>query len=116
MTTKAGNSGGQLFPQVLCDTGLSTCPPGSNYPKPNGTVVLKRLPIGLPTMPNPCAGVLSNPWCPNGAPLRHGHHGPPLRRSGRPTSARGSRTRMACQCRAGWDFGVFFSCGAGMRP
>jgi hypothetical protein len=75
-TTKAGNSGGQLFPQVLCDTGLSTCPPGTHYPKPNGTVVLKRLPIGLPTMPNPCAGVPSNPWCPNGAPLRGGHHGP----------------------------------------
>ena len=76
MTTKAGNSGGQLFPQVLCDTGLSTCPPGSNYPKPNGTVVLKRLPIGLPTMPNPCAGAPANPWCPNGAPLRNGHRGP----------------------------------------
>jgi len=75
-TTKAGNSGGQLFPQVLCDTGLSTCPPGTHYPKPNGTVVLKRLPIGLPTMPNPCAGVPSNPWCPNGAPLHSGHHGP----------------------------------------
>jgi hypothetical protein len=75
-TTKAGNSGGQLFPQVLCDTGLSTCPPGTHYPKPNGTVVLKRLPIGLPTMPNPCAGVPSNPWCPNGAPLRSEHHGP----------------------------------------
>jgi hypothetical protein len=75
-TTKAGNSGGELFPQVLCDTGLSACPPGSKYPKPNGTVVLKRLPIGLPTMPNPCAGVPSNPWCQNGAPLRSGHHGP----------------------------------------
>jgi hypothetical protein len=74
--TKAGNSGGELFPQVLCDTGLSTCPPGSHYPKPNGTVVLKRLPIGLPTMPNPCVGVPANPWCPHGAPLRSGHHRP----------------------------------------
>ena len=77
VTTKAGNAGGELFPQVLCDTGLGTCPPGAKYPKPNGTVILKRLPIGLPTMPNPCAGAPANPWCPNGAPLRTGHHGTP---------------------------------------
>jgi hypothetical protein len=64
VTTKAGNAGGQLFPQVLCDTGLAACPPGATYPTPNGTVVLKPLPIGLPTMPNPCAGVPANPWCP----------------------------------------------------
>jgi hypothetical protein len=75
VTTKAGNAGGALFQQVLCDTGLSSCPPGAKYPTPNGTVVLKRLPIGLPTMPNPCAGAPSNPWCPNGKPLRSGHHG-----------------------------------------
>ncbi len=77
VTTKAGNAGGPLFQQVLCDTGLSSCPPGAKYPRPNGTVVLKRLPIGLPTMPNPCAGAPSNPWCPNGKPLRSGHHGTP---------------------------------------
>ena len=69
VTTKAGNTGGQLFPQVLCDTGLAACPPGARYPKPNGTVHLKALPIGLPTMPNPCAGAPANPWCPDGTPL-----------------------------------------------
>jgi len=62
--TKAGNTGGNLFTQVLCDTGLSSCPKGAHYPKPNGKVVLKPLPIGLPTMPNPCQGVPANPWCP----------------------------------------------------
>lgn len=73
VTTKAGNAGGQLFPQVLCDTGLAACPPGAKYPKPNGTVHLKALPIGLPTMPNPCAGVPANPWCPGGMPYSAGH-------------------------------------------
>jgi hypothetical protein len=67
VTTKAGNAGGALFAQVLCDTGLAACPPGAKYPRPNGTVHLKALPIGLPTMPNPCAGVPANPWCPSKA-------------------------------------------------
>jgi hypothetical protein len=96
VTTKAGNAGGPLFEQVLCDTGLSTCPPGAKYPKPNGTVVLKRLPIGLPTMPNPCAGAPANPWCPNGAPLRNGHHRPPAAAAGSlavPLAARWSLAR-----------------------
>jgi hypothetical protein len=65
--TKAANLGGKLFGQVLCDTGLAPCPPGAKYPTPNGTVILKPLPIGLPTMPNPCAGVPANAWCPNGS-------------------------------------------------
>jgi hypothetical protein len=76
VTTTAGNAGGQLFPQVLCDTGLAACPPGAHYPKPNGTVILKALPIGLPTMPNPCQGVPANPWCPSAAPRPAGQHGP----------------------------------------
>jgi hypothetical protein len=63
-TTKAANSGGALLGQVLCDTGLGPCPAGAHYPKPGKKVVLKRLPAGLPTMPNPCAGVPANPWCP----------------------------------------------------
>ncbi|HEY3734116.1 MAG TPA: hypothetical protein VGL63_09385 [Streptosporangiaceae bacterium] len=67
VTTTAGNTGGELFGQVLCDTGLAACPPGATYPRPNGTVILKPLPIGLPTMPNPCAGVPANPWCPAAA-------------------------------------------------
>jgi hypothetical protein len=60
----AANPGGALFPQVLCDAGLAPCPAGAKYPKPNGTVVLKPLPGGLRSMPNPCAGVPANPWCP----------------------------------------------------
>jgi hypothetical protein len=63
--TKSARTGGQLLVQVLCDTGLSGCPSGTHYPKPNGTVVLKKLPAHLPTMPNPCAGVPVNPWCPD---------------------------------------------------
>jgi len=66
--TKASRPGGQLLLQVLCDTGLSSCPPGAKYPKPNGKVVLRPLPHGLPTMPNPCAGVPANAWCPGGHP------------------------------------------------
>jgi len=52
------------------DAGLAPCPAGAKYPTPNGTVVLKPLPRDLPTMPNPCAGVPANPWCP-GAPAQH---------------------------------------------
>jgi hypothetical protein len=64
--TKAGNTGGPLFAQVLCDTGLGPCPAGAHYPKVTGKVVLKPLPRNLPTMPNPCANVPANPWCPRG--------------------------------------------------
>jgi hypothetical protein len=66
ITTTAANTGGDLFPQVLCDTGLGPCPAGATYPKPDGTVILKPLPRGLPTMPDPCAGVPANLWCPGG--------------------------------------------------
>jgi hypothetical protein len=64
--TKAANLGGPLFAQVLCDTGLASCPAHAHYPKITGKVVLKRLPKNLPTMPNPCANVPANPWCPGG--------------------------------------------------
>jgi len=63
-TSTAANSGGALFPQVLCDAGLAPCPPGAKYPKSNGSVVMRPLPAGLPTMPNPCAGLPANAWCP----------------------------------------------------
>jgi hypothetical protein len=66
VTTTAGKTGGSLLGQVLCDTRLAGCPPGANYPTPNGTVVLQPVPQNLPTMPNPCAGVPANPWCPGG--------------------------------------------------
>ena len=71
-TTKAGNTGGPLFDQVLCDTGLGACPADAHYPKVTGTVVLKPLPGNLPTMPDPCANVPANPWCPRGG--HHWHH------------------------------------------
>jgi hypothetical protein len=61
--TKTGNTGGALLGQVLCDTGFAKCAPGSNYPKPT-QVKMDPVPSGLPTMPNPCAGVPANPWCP----------------------------------------------------
>jgi hypothetical protein len=66
--TTVANSGGPLLGQVLCDTGFGTCPPGAHYPKTTG-VVMHPLPDSLPTMPNPCAGVPANDWCPEGKPL-----------------------------------------------
>lgn len=97
VTTKAGNTGGKLFPQVLCDTGLAPCPPGANYPRPNGTVHLKALPIGLPTMPNPCAGVPANPWCPGGVPLPAARHAG----SAAPVDAAGFQGRLTSGQMAG---------------
>jgi hypothetical protein len=62
-----------LTNQVACDsqffapllpTGSEPCPPGSNYPRAT-RVVLPPLPTRrLPTMPNPCANVPKNTWCP----------------------------------------------------
>jgi len=90
-TTTAGNNGGALFPQVLCDAGLAPCPAGARYPKPNGTVIMKPLPSGLPAMPHPCAGVPANPWCP--AHHRGGHV--------QPAAAVGSLALIAVPA-AGW--------------
>ena len=57
---------GPLTAEIVCDSGLlGTCPtlPGITYPR--GTAVrLFAIPKGLATMPNPCAGVPANPWCP----------------------------------------------------
>jgi hypothetical protein len=63
----AFGAGGQLYTQVLCDTGLGTCPAGSKYPH-HGAVKLHAVPK-LPSMPNPCAGVPSNPWCKANKPI-----------------------------------------------
>ena len=64
-------TGAQLDPdllgQVLCDSGLATCPAGANYPQRNA-VVMRPLPH-LATMPNPCAGVPANDWCVGGKPV-----------------------------------------------
>lgn len=69
----APNTGGALLGQVLCDTGFGSCPAGSHYPKVTG-VTMQPLPGNLPTMPNPCAGVPSNPWCGSTAALGPDHH------------------------------------------
>jgi len=66
-TAAVSNTGGSLLAQVLCDTGFGTCPAGASYPKPTG-VVMHPLPTTLPSMPNPCAGVPANAWCPGGRP------------------------------------------------
>jgi hypothetical protein len=61
--------------EVLCDSQVMVtgfgCQPGDNYPRRTG-VVMQPLPQDLKTMPNPCADVPANPWCPG----RKGHgHG-----------------------------------------
>jgi len=66
--TTAANTGGPLLAQVLCDTGFGSCPAGATYPVRTG-VIMHPLPHGIPTMPNPCAGVPANVWCPAGKPL-----------------------------------------------
>jgi hypothetical protein len=66
-TPGAANTGGTLLGQVLCDTGFGTCPPGASYPQLS-TIVMHPLPASLPSMPNPCAAVPANAWCPGGRP------------------------------------------------
>jgi hypothetical protein len=52
--------------QVSCDSEFfgpgSACPPGASYPR-RTSVIMHALPSGLPSMPDPCAGVPANPWC-----------------------------------------------------
>ena len=72
VTTAGANTGGELFTQVLCDSGFASTVGVScteaNYPKPMTPAILTSVPAGLPTMPNPCAGVPDNPWCASGKP------------------------------------------------
>ena len=62
------NGNGTFLNEVLCDAQVSltggppSCPSGP-YPQ-RSTVVMHALPRNLATMPNPCAGVPANPWCP----------------------------------------------------
>ncbi len=67
-TTTAGNTGGPLLAQVLCDTGFGTCPPGAVYPPRTG-VIMHPLPKDIPSMPDPCTGVPGNAWCSEGQPI-----------------------------------------------
>jgi hypothetical protein len=70
--------------EVACDStldlplaGKAPCAPTDSYPREtqinNG---LHPLPPAsqLPTMPDPCAGVPANPWCPGPARARHHRH------------------------------------------
>ena len=63
MTTTTAQMG-DLLGQVACDTATLPCGSGMNYPKVTTDVVMRPLPTAnLPTMPSPCEGVPSNPWC-----------------------------------------------------
>jgi hypothetical protein len=52
--------------QVLCDSLINVppfgCRPGDHYPH-RTRIILHQLPKNLKTMPNPCKGVPTNPWC-----------------------------------------------------
>jgi hypothetical protein len=74
----------QFTEEVACDSNLylplagkAPCLPTDHYPR-RTQVVMHSLPPAaqLPSMPNPCAGVPHNPWCPG----RHGHKGKPHNR------------------------------------
>jgi hypothetical protein len=75
-------------PQVLCDSqfiGSATpCPPGANYPRSGGKVIMHPLPAArdLQTMPNPCAGVPANSWCTAARRKPAAKHKPAKRRQG----------------------------------
>jgi hypothetical protein len=70
--------------EVACDStlflplaGKAPCLPTDNYPRRTQIVMHSLPPAGqLPSMPNPCAGVPHNPWCPG----PHGHKGKPHHR------------------------------------
>jgi hypothetical protein len=64
--TTSSNTGGPLLDQVECDAGFLPCSSTEVYPKRTGTT-LARVPSDLPTMPNPCVGVPTDPWCPSGS-------------------------------------------------
>ena len=66
----AANLNPLFLDEVLCDTQVALlagqsvpCLPTDHYPRQT-KVVMHPLPKHLKTMPNPCKGVPSNPWCP----------------------------------------------------
>jgi hypothetical protein len=58
-----GNTDSATTAQLACALKLGPCPPGTHYPGPARKFKLPR-PPRQPTMPNACAGVPNNPWCP----------------------------------------------------
>ena len=65
--TAAGNTGGDLLAQVLCDTGIGTVPGRRELPAGHRRRSCARCPATCPRMPDPCDGVPANPWCPASA-------------------------------------------------
>jgi hypothetical protein len=79
---------GVLTVQVACDSGLLfKCPATAvaNYPATT-KVTVKPLPSNLAPMPNPCAGVPVNPWCPASTSVKASSGG---RSTGRSLAATG---------------------------
>jgi hypothetical protein len=78
--TVAPNINVPFLNEVLCDSQVQLtgfgCQPGDHYPR-RTEVVMHALPKGLRTMPNPCAGVPQNPWCPARATKPVGSPPPP---------------------------------------
>ena len=66
----AANSGA-LLGQAGCDSRVLPCDPSMHYPG-HGRVVIHKLPPQA-SMPNPCAGVPANPWCPSATSQRRRH-------------------------------------------
>jgi hypothetical protein len=66
---------GVLAVEVVCASQLfGPCPagaPAANYPRAASQFTLPGLPSNLQSMPNPCAGVPSNPWCKASATAKH---------------------------------------------
>jgi hypothetical protein len=67
------NVNAPFLSEVLCDSQVSltsgqppSCPTGQ-YPR-RTRIVMHPLPAGLKTMPDPCRGVPTNPWCPGPRP------------------------------------------------
>jgi hypothetical protein len=71
------NANPAFLGEVYCDSrlDLSLCLPTDRYPH-RTRVIMHALPKNLKTMPNPCADVPANPWCPARAP-KHNPAGPP---------------------------------------
>ena len=57
-----------LAVQLECDAGLLSGSPCSSAHYPQATAVVMQPLPNLSSMPNPCAGVPANLWCPNGTP------------------------------------------------
>jgi hypothetical protein len=67
-TPSPGNPDPALVTEAECAAQLfAPCPPlpGLSYPRPAASFPLP-MPPAQPSMPNPCAGVPADPWCPAG--------------------------------------------------